>query len=205
MLTPEQAQKVKSQLLAQMDNFPEENRSMIKHKILSMTNEEVEEFIKQNKLAHLENPKNELSKEQCIFCKIIEGKISSFKIFEDKENLAILEINPLSEGHTLVLPKEHLTEKIPLETEELAKKVALILETKLKPSKIEISPNNLFGHNFIEVIPIYGSETKRKKATEEQLAKIREKLLKEEIRIEKEISAPPKIIEKLPRLKPRIP
>ncbi|KAK3054835.1 Adenosine 5'-monophosphoramidase [Extremus antarcticus] len=43
----------------------------------------------------------------CIFCKIIKGDIPSMKIFESEKVLAFLDINPLSSGHALVIPKHH--------------------------------------------------------------------------------------------------
>jgi len=43
----------------------------------------------------------------CIFCKIAQGEIPCWKIYEDKEFLAFLDINPFVEGHTLVIPKKH--------------------------------------------------------------------------------------------------
>ncbi len=43
----------------------------------------------------------------CVFCKIIEGEILSFKIHENSEFLAILDIAQFVEGHTIVIPKEH--------------------------------------------------------------------------------------------------
>ncbi|MCJ1285731.1 Adenosine 5'-monophosphoramidase [Xylographa opegraphella] len=43
----------------------------------------------------------------CIFCKIIKGEIPSFKLFESPHILAFLDINPLSRGHALVIPKHH--------------------------------------------------------------------------------------------------
>jgi len=43
----------------------------------------------------------------CIFCKIAVGEIPCFKIYENKDFLAFLDINPWVEGHTLVIPKEH--------------------------------------------------------------------------------------------------
>ncbi|RME31765.1 HIT domain-containing protein [Candidatus Woesearchaeota archaeon] len=46
-------------------------------------------------------------KENCIFCKIIAGAIPAKKIYEDERIAAILDINPLAKGHTLVMPKEH--------------------------------------------------------------------------------------------------
>ncbi|KAK0713138.1 HIT-like domain-containing protein [Lasiosphaeria miniovina] len=67
----------------------------------------------------------------CIFCKIIKGDIPCFKLFESDKTLAFLDINPLSRGHALVIPKFHgekltdipdedLTELLPV-----AKKLAL--------------------------------------------------------------------------------
>ena len=43
----------------------------------------------------------------CIFCKIIAGELPSYKVFEDEHTLAFLDINPVSPGHTLVVPKRH--------------------------------------------------------------------------------------------------
>ena len=43
----------------------------------------------------------------CLFCKIINGDIPSYKIYEDDETYAFLDINPCSKGHTVVVPKKH--------------------------------------------------------------------------------------------------
>lgn len=45
----------------------------------------------------------------CVFCKIAAGQIPSVKVYEDENVLAFLDIGPLSEGHTLVIPKKHYT------------------------------------------------------------------------------------------------
>ncbi|KIW15089.1 hypothetical protein PV08_07876 [Exophiala spinifera] len=61
----------------------------------------------------------------CIFCKIVKGDIPSFKLFESDKVLAFLDIQPLSKGHALVIPKyhgakltdipdDHLTELLPV-------------------------------------------------------------------------------------------
>lgn len=44
----------------------------------------------------------------CIFCKISKGEIPCHKVYEDKNYLAFLDINPLTKGHTLVVPKKHV-------------------------------------------------------------------------------------------------
>ena len=73
----------------------------------------------------------------CIFCKIINGDIPCFKIYEDELVLAFLDINPDSDGHTLIIPKKHFRdlEDIDLETlariNEVSKKLKNLLE-KLK-------------------------------------------------------------------------
>jgi len=43
----------------------------------------------------------------CIFCKIIRGEMPSSRVFENEKILAFLDINPVSKGHTLVIPKTH--------------------------------------------------------------------------------------------------
>ena len=47
--------------------------------------------------------------DNCIFCKIAAGQIPSVKIYEDENVLAFLDIGPISDGHTLVIPRQHYT------------------------------------------------------------------------------------------------
>jgi len=44
---------------------------------------------------------------ECIFCKIVKGEIPCYKVYEDNEFFAFLDIRPLNPGHTLVIPKQH--------------------------------------------------------------------------------------------------
>ncbi|MBI3033638.1 HIT domain-containing protein [Candidatus Woesearchaeota archaeon] len=46
-------------------------------------------------------------KENCLFCRIVDGKIPSRSVFEDELVMAVLDINPASAGHVLLMPKEH--------------------------------------------------------------------------------------------------
>ena len=62
----------------------------------------------------------------CIFCAIADGEIPSFKIYEDDEVLAYLDINPFSEGHTLVIPKEHREGLLDADDALLAKLVSRV-------------------------------------------------------------------------------
>lgn len=49
----------------------------------------------------------ELQKQNCVFCHIISGKVPSQRVYEDDRCLAVLDINPASKGHVLLLPKQH--------------------------------------------------------------------------------------------------
>ena len=58
--------------------------------------------------------------EDCLFCKIIKGEISSNKVYEDEEILAFNDINPAAPIHILVIPKKHITSLAHLEKEDEA-------------------------------------------------------------------------------------
>jgi len=62
----------------------------------------------------------------CIFCKIIKGEIPSFKIYEDENVLAFLDIAPVNPGHTLIVPKKHFTNLEEIPEGELARLVVAI-------------------------------------------------------------------------------
>ncbi|MDD5031976.1 MAG: HIT family protein [Patescibacteria group bacterium] len=62
----------------------------------------------------------------CIFCKIIAGVIPSFKVYEDEDILAFLDIAPVNPGHTLVVPKKHYANLEEIPEGELAKLAAAI-------------------------------------------------------------------------------
>ena len=65
-------------------------------------------------------------KNNCLFCAICAGEIPSFKIYEDDEVFAFLDINPISEGHTLVVPKRHSANLLEAEPETLAKTISRV-------------------------------------------------------------------------------
>lgn len=46
--------------------------------------------------------------DECVFCGIIDGEIPSYTVYEDENVVAFLDVNPVSKGHTLVVPKEHV-------------------------------------------------------------------------------------------------
>lgn len=96
-----------------------------------------------------------------IFSKIIRGEIPCYKIAESPECFAFLDINPLSKGHTLVVPKTEVDYIFDVEDElyqklfVFAKKVALSIESVIKCKRVGVI---VFGldvpHAHIHLIPI---------------------------------------------------
>ena len=86
--------------------------------------------------------------ENCIFCKIINGEIPSYKIYEDNDIFVILDINPVSIGHALILPKKHFEMAETTDDEILAKmiiitkKIAIKIRKILKSDGFNININN---------------------------------------------------------------
>ena len=70
-----------------------------------------------------------MRQDNCIFCKIAAGEIPSATIYEDNDFRVILDIEPASKGHALILPKEHYTNLYELSNELAAK--ALIVAKKV--------------------------------------------------------------------------
>lgn len=62
----------------------------------------------------------------CIFCRIIAGQIPCYKVFENDAVLAFLDINPISDGHTIVIPKAHY-ERVDVCPPEVMAEVAKVL------------------------------------------------------------------------------
>ena len=63
--------------------------------------------------------------EMCIFCKIANGEIPSATVYEDEEFRVILDLGPASEGHALILPKNHFKDVCELDAETAAKVLPL--------------------------------------------------------------------------------
>lgn len=184
MLSQEQVDSLKKQVIRQIEStFPEDKKEMAKSQIESMNANEFEEFLKQNNLIKSQQESSE--GQQCIFCSIVFGDIQSYKIGENEKAIAILEINPVSKGHTLIVPKEHMgsPEKLSAEVHGLSKEVSNKIKRCLNPKEIKMHPSNLFGHEIINILPVYENETlnsQRNKASEEELQKLQKELSKKE-------------------------
>ena len=109
-------------------------------------------------------------KNNCVFCAIVEGEIPSFKVYEDDVVLAYLDINPVSKGHTLVIPKAHTTGLLDTPDETLAavisrvKKVAAHIKEILGCGGFNIVQNNgetagqTVHHVHFHIVPRYDGD-----------------------------------------------
>lgn len=115
----------------------------------------------------------------CVFCKIIGGEIPSYKIYEDDEILAFLDVNPVSPGHTLIIPKEHTLDVTTINNEVLIKildksrDIANILVEKMGAQGFTLVQNNgtvqEVKHFHLHVMPKYN---RKKKMTLDEVHKI---------------------------------
>ena len=105
----------------------------------------------------------------CIFCKIIDGEIPSYKIYEDENVLAFLDITQGTKGHTLVIPKKHvknvyeLDEDIATKVFKVVPKIANALKKAFNPIGLNIVNNNdqplqSVFHFHIHLIPRYEND-----------------------------------------------
>lgn len=86
--------------------------------------------------------------QNCVFCKIVRGEIPSNKVYEDSDFVAFLSIDPVSPGHTLIIPKDHYrwVWDVPNAGEyfEVAKKIAL---AQKKAFKTDIILSKIYGED----------------------------------------------------------
>lgn len=99
-----------------------------------------------------------------IFSRIIAGEIPSYKVGEDAENFAFLDINPLVEGHTLVVPKIETDKFFDLAPERLsslmlfAQRVARNIEANIDCRRVAVVVLGLdVPHAHVHLIPLNGA------------------------------------------------
>ena len=122
-----------------------------------------------------------------IFSKIVQGKIPSYKIAEDKNYFAFLDINPNSRGHTLVIPKKEENKLFDLDKEtyaglmDFSYRVAKALEKTVPCERIGMSVIGLeVPHVHVHLIPINFMDdmrfTKKEQLTQEQFISLAESI-----------------------------
>lgn len=104
----------------------------------------------------------------CIFCKIIKGEMSSYTIYEDDLVKVFLDINPSTNGDLLIIPKEHVvtindvSEELMVHILKIEKELWKLLKEKLNCEGLTISQNNDYGqevkHFHIHLTPRYEND-----------------------------------------------
>ena len=108
-----------------------------------------------------------MREENCIFCKLANGEIPSATVYEDEAFRVILDLNPATRGHALILPKEHFENVFEMPEEwvtgafALARKMAKKMKDALKCDGFNLVQNNgaaagqTVFHFHIHLIPRY--------------------------------------------------
>lgn len=177
-LSKEQISSLKKQLIEQIKHLPENKRKEAEEQIESLSEEAIEEM--------LESQKSSVK----IFREIVSGKIPSKKIDESNSAIAVLEIKPISKGHTIIIPKDKLEsiDKIQQNISILIDSISKKLQDKLKSRSVKILPELKFEEVIINLIPIYDKdltlESERHNASESDLEKVLELINKKEEKVE---------------------
>ena len=108
-----------------------------------------------------------MSDPNCIFCKIVKGEIPSFKIYEDKDFIAILDLFPNTKGMALVLTKEHFDSYAADMEDDIyakfflsAKKISKLLDEKLNVKRTALVMEGMgINHAHIKLYPLHGLES----------------------------------------------
>ncbi len=94
---------------------------------------------------------------ECIFCKIRDGQIPSTRVYEDEKTLAFMDINPINDGHLLVIPKAHAETIYDIPPEDFAavtrttKKMAEAIRRSLQPEGLHLLQAN--GQAAFQSVP----------------------------------------------------
>jgi histidine triad (HIT) family protein len=101
----------------------------------------------------------------CIFCKIVASAVPCFKLFEDGESVAFMDINPVHDGHCLVIPMEHYPTVFDIAPEAMAAaarsaaRVAKAVNQAVKPDGLNLIQANgpgagqSVGHFHFHIFP----------------------------------------------------
>lgn len=106
----------------------------------------------------------------CIFCKIVSGEIPSVKVYEDNRVLAFMDINPINDGHLLIIPKAHaatihdIAEADFLAVMSTTRKLATAVQNALNPDGINIlqlngkAANQVVPHLHVHILPRWSGD-----------------------------------------------
>lgn len=106
----------------------------------------------------------------CIFCKIIKNEIPSYTLYEDDYVKCFLDVNPISNAHTLIVPKKHFVDAFDIEEEylikiaEASKKIMNLISEKMNADGFKLVQNNgtleEVKHYHLHILPNYKNKKK---------------------------------------------
>jgi histidine triad (HIT) family protein len=106
----------------------------------------------------------------CIFCKIVKGELPCYKIYEDDNFLAFLDIQPISKGHTLIIPKKHYNNfaetpaNLLSEMIKIVQKIGIAVNKATNADGFNIGLNNgsaagqIIMHTHFHIIPRFNND-----------------------------------------------
>ncbi len=128
----------------------------------------------------------------CVFCKIIAGKIPSLKVYENDKIFAFLDIVPINPGHTLIVPRSHHVDLLETPDDVLSdmitrtKKIAAAVMNAVKADGFNIGINTkpaagqAVFHTHLHIIPRFSNDGLRhwpgKKLTSEEMTKVQKEI-----------------------------
>lgn len=195
-LTPDQVKELKDQLKEQVNHLqgPQKEQALVQ--IESLSSEALEAMLKEQTSKPKQNSSSPAT-DKPIFRKIVNEEVDVYKIDENKESIAVLDIFPVSQGHIIIIPRHPAIKagSIPQQALTLARKIAKRLTLKLKAKSVAIQTENKFGEEIINVIPSYNElvniNSPRTQAKKEDLESLKEKL-----QVRKRAAKQPKQIKK---------
>ena len=130
---------------------------------------------------------------ECVFCKIVKGELPAWKVYEDEDVVAFLDINPATPGHTLVVPKQHYRnildapDEVVAKVFKVAKKIAEATVKGLGAKGVNVITNaeevagQIVFHFHVHVVPRYSPDEVRfqyvpKKYAEGEAEEVAEKI-----------------------------
>ena len=111
-----------------------------------------------------------MSQDNCVFCKIVSGELSTHKIYENSDVLVFLDIHPVNKGHSLVIPKKHYDNIYETPEDTLANMITVAkivsrgLKAGLKAEGVNVTMNNdsmagqVIFHSHMHVIPRFSGD-----------------------------------------------
>ena len=189
-LTPEQVKELKEQLKSQVSNLPEDQKAAALEQINAMSPQALETMLNQQSASQSQAPADG---QKSIFRMIIAKQVDSKIISENSDAMAVLDINPISKGHLMIIPKKAVKtpKEIPKPVFQLAEQLSRKIVDNLGAKETKAETSQQFGEAIIHLIPIYPDspnltlKSERKKASPEELSATEKELKKEVIKMDK--------------------